>query len=159
MTSCLDQGGSGEMVRNLVRIHFKCRTNRICSVGFVRRLGVRCERKRGQRKLEDFLVWAVSEIEFVFTERLLWPALGVSWVTVFPIQNLNLRCLREPLGSLIKVIIHSFIQPIIPHTKVCITKKKMSKTQFLSCERSHSCEAENLTITIWYTKCLDKGTR
>ena len=56
VTSGLDQGGSSEMVRMVVRMYFQCRSNRICSVGFVDGLGGRSERKRSQGKLQDFSV-------------------------------------------------------------------------------------------------------
>lgn len=54
------------------------------------------------------------------------PALSVSYVTVVPIQNLNLRCLESLLGSLLKV--HLFIQPtVIPHTNIGITSGKRNE--------------------------------
>lgn len=78
-------------------------------------------------------------MELVFTERLC----GQAWVfisdCVFPIQNLNLRC----LSPLLKVIIHSFIHPtVMPYTNRGI--KKTSATQPLFCGRPHCSEAENL---------------
>lgn len=78
MISGLNQGGSSEMVRVVVRRHFKCRTNRICffQLDCLNRLDVRCERKRSQGKLKDFLVWAVGSMEFIMNEGLC----GQPWV-------------------------------------------------------------------------------
>lgn len=50
----LVQGSSSEMVRIVVRTHFERGTNRMCLVGLVNGLNVRCKRKRSQEKLDVF---------------------------------------------------------------------------------------------------------